>query len=104
MLSFGADEDEGEEASVKKKAIFRPDRKYREVIAVGHVFIQCYFRRPVVQDERLSAAVPDFVSKPNAAAEPKKDAKVEKSTSRDKDKDDITRIREIHAQEQASEE
>jgi hypothetical protein len=43
--------------------------------------------------------VPDFVSKPNAA-EPKKDAK----TSREKDKDDITRIREKHAQEQASEE
>lgn len=38
LLSFGADEDEGEEASVKKKAIFRPDRKYREFIAVGYVF------------------------------------------------------------------
>lgn len=29
LLSFGADEDEGgQEPSIKKKAIFRPDREY----------------------------------------------------------------------------
>ena len=57
-----------------------------------------------MQEERSSDAAPDVVSKPDPAAEPKKDIKPEKSTSRDKDKDDITRIREKHAQEQASEE
>lgn len=63
-----------------------------------------FFRHLVVQDERSSDTVPEFVSKPIAVAEPKKPTKAERSTSRDKDKDDITRIREKHAQEQASEE
>jgi len=86
LLSFGADEDEGgQEPSIKKKAIFRPD----------------------LVEDGPSSAVPDFVSKPVLPLEPerKAESKTEtKSLSKNNDKDDITKIREKHAQEQASEE
>jgi len=53
------------------------------------------------------SAVPDFVSKPVLPLEPERKAESKKETkslSKNNDKDDITKIREKHAQEQASEE
>ncbi|KAF8815166.1 cyclophilin-like protein [Phlegmacium glaucopus] len=92
LLSFGADEDAGEDDEVvvfKKKSIVRPD---------------------LVENPKTVVAVPDFVSQPStskslsAPKEIPKESKVGKSSKRHEDnkQDDITTIREQHAREQAA--
>ncbi|KAF8622497.1 hypothetical protein AX15_006945, partial [Amanita polypyramis BW_CC] len=90
LLSFGGDgEEESAEPLFKKKAIYRPDLK----------------------EDQAPAAVPDFVSNPvlpvakkdKIEAEPKKEGSGEKASG-EKEKDDIMRIREKHAEEQEAEE
>ncbi|KAJ7607874.1 cyclophilin-like protein [Roridomyces roridus] len=91
LLSFGEDE-EAAPVTIAKKAIVRPD---------------------LVDDPQAAAVpLPDFVtkpsaaaSKPRAAAEPTAEAPVEskkKKKKTDGDQGDITKIREKHAQEAAS--
>ncbi|TFK39571.1 cyclophilin-like domain-containing protein [Crucibulum laeve] len=90
LLSFGADEDateENEPVAFKKKAIFRPD---------------------LVDNPLPATVIPDFVSQPSVSvpsSAPKTTQLEQKSERKDKGKqkeDDITKIREKHAQEQAA--
>ncbi|KAK2465481.1 hypothetical protein APHAL10511_002373 [Amanita phalloides] len=84
LLSFGGDDDEGEEEPSLKKAIIRPD---------------------LVEDQVVTAAaVPESVTQPVEAGA-RKETKLDKPPAKDKDKEryDITKIRERHAEEQASE-
>ncbi|KAM6496688.1 Cyclophilin-like domain containing protein [Amanita muscaria] len=78
LLSFGGDEEE--ETTFKKKTVHRPD---------------------LMEDQPLSGSVPDFVFEPALAAknakpdtEPKKEVKAKE--------DDLGKIREKHAKEQAA--
>ncbi|KAF8159939.1 cyclophilin-like domain-containing protein [Crassisporium funariophilum] len=96
LLSFGADEDDGgdgEEVIFKKKSIVRPD---------------------LLENPNSVVAVPDFVAQPTSSSRAKpivtqeasKEVKPETSSNkkdgRDKKEDDITKIREQHAREQAA--
>ncbi|KAF8962031.1 cyclophilin-like domain-containing protein [Flammula alnicola] len=97
LLSFGADEDAGDEeetTTFKKKPIYRPE---------------------LVDNPQKVVAVPDFVSQPSSssrtkspavASEAPKESKTEKSAKKKEDKknDDITKIREQHAREQSASE
>ncbi|KAJ7330533.1 cyclophilin-like domain-containing protein [Mycena albidolilacea] len=80
LLSFGEDEDTAP-VTFTKKAIVRPD---------------------LVDDPQAAAvAVPDFASKPTAAAAPTKRT-VDDTPALSKKNEDITKIREKHAKEAAS--
>ncbi|KAF9480335.1 cyclophilin-like protein [Pholiota conissans] len=95
LLSFGADEDGGEEeeeTTFKKKPIYRPE---------------------LVSNPEKVTVIPDFVSQPSTSSRPKPpappelaaEAKPEKPKKKEnKKEDDITKIREQHAREQAASE
>ncbi|KAL4255989.1 peptidylprolyl isomerase [Pleurotus pulmonarius] len=90
LLSFGADEDGAEEEETvvfKKKNIVRPD---------------------LVTNTEMPSALPDFVTQPQKAqaSRPKDSVAEEKPTKPklSKKDDDISKIREKHAQEQAASE
>ncbi|KAJ8516888.1 hypothetical protein ONZ45_g5862 [Pleurotus djamor] len=92
LLSFGGDEDADEEeepVTFKKKQIARPD---------------------LIENPDVPTKLPDFVSEParhNKSSRPKEkepEAKPSKPEKSRKTDDDITKIREKHAQEQAASE
>ncbi|PFH53227.1 hypothetical protein AMATHDRAFT_54893 [Amanita thiersii Skay4041] len=84
LLSFGEDEgDSGTGPAVKKKAIFRPD---------------------LLNEPQQSPVtiIPDFITEPSIST--RHEGLKSGTKDKHKDKEDITRIREKHAQEQAAEE
>lgn len=66
LLSFGADEDAGEDDEavvLQKKPIVRPDCTF----ATPHFFLALTWIALVVENPRTVVALPDFVSQPSSS-------------------------------------
>ena len=76
LLSFGADEDAGEdeeEVVFKKKSIVRPDCTFNQQPMNLFFLVTLtsnFFFGTVVENPRAVVAVPDFVSQPSASSKP----------------------------------